>query len=150
WSSIVEHVGGPVWDDGWVTITDLDRPLLAKLPWSMSGGSALHVHTQIENSTTSTLDSRAKLGLSGIIGEESAYFTGASRSLEGRIEVIRGTVDGTNIRVWVVYRTTLMVSPYSWTWTPLAPASIPGTLRHLWALRTTLHARKRFSVSLKE
>ena len=41
WTSIVEHVDDPGWDDGWITVTDLDRTLLATHPWSLSGGGAV-------------------------------------------------------------------------------------------------------------
>ena len=40
WTSIIEHVDDPGWDDGWVTVADLDRTLLATHPWSLSGGGA--------------------------------------------------------------------------------------------------------------
>ena len=40
WTSIVEHVDEPGWDDDWVTITDLDRTLLSTHPWSLTGGGA--------------------------------------------------------------------------------------------------------------
>ena len=36
WTSIAEHVDEPGWNDGWVTVTDLDRTLLASHPWSLS------------------------------------------------------------------------------------------------------------------
>ena len=41
WTSIVEHIDDPGWDDGWITVTDLDRSLLATHPWSLSGGGAV-------------------------------------------------------------------------------------------------------------
>ena len=41
WTSISEHVDDPGWDDGWVTVADLDRTLLATHPWSLSGGGAV-------------------------------------------------------------------------------------------------------------
>ena len=31
----------PGWDDGWITVADLDRALLATHPWSLSGGGAV-------------------------------------------------------------------------------------------------------------
>ena len=46
WTSIVEHVDDSGWDDGWVTVTDLDRTLLATHPWSLSGGGAVRLLRQ--------------------------------------------------------------------------------------------------------
>ena len=65
WTSIVEHVDDPGWDDGWVTVTDLDRTLLATHPWSLSGGGAVEL-----DGRRSKRSGRSALGM--IVGLELA------------------------------------------------------------------------------
>ena len=47
WTSISEHVDDPGWDDGWITVADLDRTLLATHPWSLSGGGAVDLMSAV-------------------------------------------------------------------------------------------------------
>ena len=54
WTSIVEHVDDPGWDDEWITVTDLDRTLLATHPWSLSGGGAIGLLETIEAAAIET------------------------------------------------------------------------------------------------
>ncbi len=49
WTSIIEHVDTPGWDDDWVTVIDLERGLLASHPWSLSGGGAVELMAAIEH-----------------------------------------------------------------------------------------------------
>ena len=48
WTSITEHIDDPGWEDGYVTVTELDRTLLASHPWSLSGGGAVQLRHRIE------------------------------------------------------------------------------------------------------
>ena len=45
WTSIRDHTDEPLtegetWDNRWITVTDLDRAILAHHPWSLTGGRA--------------------------------------------------------------------------------------------------------------
>ena len=43
WTSIVEHVDEPGWNDEWITVADIGRTRLAAHPWSLSGGGAIEL-----------------------------------------------------------------------------------------------------------
>lgn len=74
WASIVEHVDSPEWDDEWITVTDLDRSLLANHPWSLSGGGSVDVMQSIEAARIRTLGSDSEdIGIVAVIGEEEAF-----------------------------------------------------------------------------
>jgi Domain of unknown function (DUF7008)/Eco57I restriction-modification methylase len=74
WSSIIEHIDAPGWDDDWVTITDLDRTRLLTHPWSLTGGGAVELLEKIEQSRLRTLrDDAAEIGIVAVLGEEEAF-----------------------------------------------------------------------------
>ena len=61
WSAIVDHIDEPGWNDDWITITDLDRKLLATHPWSLSGGGAVELAEAIERSSPGRVSERSTL-----------------------------------------------------------------------------------------
>lgn len=150
WTSIINHIEEPGWDDEWITVANLDRALLTTHPWALRGGASIAVLGRLEEAGSRFLGSISELGLALITGEESAYFAGNSRAITDRIEVIKPTADGTNISDWRLEQKTPLVSPYSEDWKLFSETSIPVTIRHLWPLKTTLYERKRFSVSLRD
>jgi hypothetical protein len=74
WASITEHVDNPGWDDQWVTITDLDRTLLAKHPWSLSGGGAIQLQNRIDTTVSRLSDKVTVIGRTCHTGADEAYF----------------------------------------------------------------------------
>jgi hypothetical protein len=74
WRSLVEHVDQSGWNDGWVTIADLPLSMLAKHPWSLTGGVARSLQTAIERAGAGTLQQVAEaIGIVAVIGEEEAF-----------------------------------------------------------------------------
>ena len=55
WTSIVNHVDDPGWNDGWISVVDLDRKLLATHPWSLRGGGALQLREFLESTAVKRL-----------------------------------------------------------------------------------------------
>ena len=77
WTDITEHVDQPGWDDGWITVTDLDRKLLATHPWSLTGGGAVQLQEQLESAGSAKLASRVtEIGFGAVTREDSAYMIG--------------------------------------------------------------------------
>jgi hypothetical protein len=71
WTSIVDHVSDRAWDDGWITVTDLERRLLATHPWSLSGGGAVQLLEAVELAARSRVSARAyRVGVFGIMGAD--------------------------------------------------------------------------------
>ena len=90
WASIVQHVGSLGWDDGWITVTDLKRALLAKHPWSLTGGGAIALTQAIQESSACSLGSVSQeIGIVAVIGEEEAFEV-SPQSSESVIPVVLG------------------------------------------------------------
>jgi hypothetical protein len=146
WRSIVDHIDTPGWDDSWVTITELDRQVLASHPWSLSGGSALQVLQSIESNSAVRLKIHiGRAGFFGISGFDELAL--ASRVTFRRWGVLKEFakvhVAGEEVRdwrmlpsedIWYPYRDRQLVSPDE-----------AGAAVFLWPHRTHLGARKTFS-----
>lgn len=148
WSAIVQHVDEPGWDDKWVTVTDLDRKLLGRHPWSLSGGGAIDLLELLGRTARSDVRSRAyRVGVFGIMGADDVMITdcpvASRRHLESRW--IKPLVVGDVIRDFRVEATKPTWFPYddSHGLQPLEPASSWG--RYLWPMRTELWNRATFS-----
>jgi hypothetical protein len=76
WTSIVEHVDEPGWDDGWVTIADLSRTTLRAHPWSLSGGGAAQLLRCVDEIGTRTIGDviRGKIGFASFPGADDCFF----------------------------------------------------------------------------
>ncbi|WP_425556367.1 Eco57I restriction-modification methylase domain-containing protein, partial [Kitasatospora nipponensis] len=48
WSSIVNHVDDPGFENDWVTVANLDRSALNGHPWSLAGGGAVELSEAIQ------------------------------------------------------------------------------------------------------
>jgi len=59
WTSIVDHIADANWNDSWITVTDLDRTLLATHPWSLTGGGATDLMQAVEGGGAGSLRSPA-------------------------------------------------------------------------------------------
>ncbi len=148
WTSIVEHIDDPGWDDGWVTIADLNRRLLEKHPWSLTGGGAIRLKERIEASGGGLLGTWASdIGFGAVTREDEAYMLG-SRTLTRRgIPSLyrRPLVEGKAIREWAIDSYDESLWPYN-----------PETLkaeesfeiqRVLWPFRTILASRVAYGAS---
>lgn len=103
WESIITHVGDEEWDDEWITVTNLSRKLLAKHPWSLSGGGAIQLKECIEQACNRSLGNfSADVGFGAVTREDEAYMLGsATLSRRGvSSEYRRILVPGKIIREW--------------------------------------------------
>jgi hypothetical protein len=141
WTSISEHVDDPGWDDDWVTIADLDRPLLASHPWSLSGGGAVELKTRMNAYAKSLGQIASNIGFMAITREDDAYALGAAsmRRLAIQKSLMRPMVAGTDVRDWQANRAHLALCTYD----DQANASIDeAALRLLWSVKSFLLNRR--------
>lgn len=76
WRSIVDHLDQPGYDDGWTSTADLSRILLAKHPWSLTGGGAVEL-TALLNGSAHRLSSRGvSIGAQVITGDDDQFVAG--------------------------------------------------------------------------
>jgi hypothetical protein len=147
WKSIIDHIDVLGWDDGWITVKDLGRDLLSKHPWSLTGGAAVAVQQAVELNTGKSLAARGvKVGGLVTTGEDSAYEIGGPSALHRmRIQHARQLVLGESVRDYVIYPSEYVVFPYSTDLSLEHLDALGEEMKILWANKTTLMARKRFS-----
>lgn len=146
WTAITEHVDDHGWDDGWVTVTDLDRTLLARHPWSLSGGGAVQLVEAIQAASSVRLLAKisSPIGRSVRAGADEAFMRPSNwrpgaPDLQSRLRVL---LTGEDIRDWNASPQFNILYPYEYgTGNPVDA----GISSELWPLRTVLAARGTFS-----
>jgi len=148
WTSIIEHVDSPGWDDGWVTVTDLERNLLANHPWSLTGGGAVTLHAAVSRYSRRTLGDRVKrIGFFADSHADEAFFL--PPQFVDRLAVSQAhsasAVRGDGVRDWQVGAQEDVLFPYDSRHDLIDLADLgQGAGRYLWRLRTLLGARSTF------
>ncbi|WP_395109991.1 BREX-2 system adenine-specific DNA-methyltransferase PglX [Actinomadura sp. SCN-SB] len=104
WSAITAQVNEPGSDSEWVTVEDLERPALARHPWSLTGGGAGELKETIEKSATARIsDVTDSIGFHDILGEDEVFSASRKTSLwKSRKIPTRPLISGDLVRDWVV------------------------------------------------
>jgi hypothetical protein len=115
WTSIVEHVDIDSWEDAWVTVTDLDRSLLAAHPWSLSGGGAVALRQALGRGGVRYLSAVVEsIGFAAITGDDDVFVAGASipkHWLRAGMPV-RPFVEGDRVRDFGLHESSIVAFPY--------------------------------------
>jgi hypothetical protein len=142
WSSIAEHVDDPGYDDGWITVTDLDRTLLATHPWSLTGGGAVQLRDRIERGCSRKLAADiTEIGFGAVTREDDAFMIGEGLMRRRSISCDHSLpmIDGEDVRDWRLGAGTSILWPYN-RYT-LKVESDDALLRLLWPDRASLQRR---------
>ncbi|MCY1675612.1 BREX-2 system adenine-specific DNA-methyltransferase PglX [Pseudarthrobacter sp. SL88] len=147
WRALAENIDNPGHDSEWISIVDLARESLARHPWSLSGGGANAVLTQIEANARGTLkDKTLRIGFYGDSHADEIFFLPrhfASRiglSLEYAPDATRG--DG--VRDWAANFSERAFRPYDKDGKLRVDAAVGSTLKHFWPFRSVLWGRNVF------
>jgi hypothetical protein len=150
WTSIVEHVDDPGWEDEWVTITDLDRASLARHPWSLGGGDIIGLLKQIERASGAKLcDHNVIVGRTTHTGSDECFYR--PRHSFATLDLLNEAipvVKGEDIRD---YR----LDPSDWTLFPYGEQGedrLPGNgfFKAVWPVRTIMASRVDYQQTLAE
>ena len=146
WTSIVDHIATPDYENTFISIADLSRQSLASHPWSLSGGGAVDLSRAINAQTKSLLGAVAvRIGFQAMSHADEEF----TRPMCWRdrndvdLSLWPQLVIGTDVRD---FRTT---SP-DVTWFPYERAQLlsnPHTsiqATHLWRYRSVLESRATF------
>jgi hypothetical protein len=153
WQSIVEHVDEPGHDDGWTGTTDLDRIVLNRHPWSLTGGGALDLGRRIASSATKLLgDVAFEIGRTTVVGEDDAwiYELAAVRSQRYASLPFRPFIVGEQVRDFVLTLATVVLNPYRDSANSIPVERDSPAVDHLWPLRSVLSARVVFEKTLAQ
>ena len=142
WTSITGHITEPGFEDGYISVVELERALLRSHPWSLSGGGAVELLESIETASTAMLsDTSPDGGFGAVTAEDSAYLVGeeALKRLGVEPRYIRPVVEGDSVRDWIVRPATGALWPYANN--TLDPELSVGSQRLLWSYRRILEIR---------
>lgn len=141
WTEIVEHVNEPGYDGSFVTVTDLDRTVLNKHPWSLAGGGASELFTVIETSGEKRLRRRLSMdiGFASFPGNDEPFFLGRAWFARHTDSAVLGRdlVVGEVVRDWDIRRDEVALTPYGFDQKPV-PLVDAAWSRHLWRFRRIL------------
>lgn len=73
WSSIVQHIDEPGYEDQWISVVDLSREQLARHPWSLTGGGADQLMSELDAMTGRLSERVESIGFAAITGEDEAF-----------------------------------------------------------------------------
>lgn len=143
WRAIVEHIDDSWWDDEWITVTDLDRSLLATHPWSLTGGGAVELQAAVESGSHRQLGDviSGKVGFASFPGADSAFSAPRMALKRGGVpdSLIRAVISGDVVRDWVIHGGEWALTPYDSS-ARLVGLDSRGWARRQWPFRTTLGA----------
>ncbi|SDS27690.1 BREX-2 system adenine-specific DNA-methyltransferase PglX [Actinopolymorpha singaporensis] len=116
WSSITNNVDTPGVADEYVSVADVDRLLLSKHPWSLSGGGAPELFLRVEGAAIGRLSSRVMLiGRTTHTGSDESYFSSAGTWARFGVSdpQIAALVEGDRVRDWHIATVTEALFPYN-------------------------------------
>lgn len=114
WSEIAEHFADASYDGQFVTVRDLDRAVLGRYPWSLSGGGASDIKELVEAAAESRLaDAVESIGFAAITGDDDIF---VRRIRSGPLALssvpTRRFVEGDRVRDFSILGGDVAVFPY--------------------------------------
>ena len=139
WTEIVEHIDQPGYDGSFVTVTELDRSLLTKHPWSLSGGGASDVKALLDGGAAATLESVSEsLGITSFTLEDDVFVRSSRALARFGAELTRPMVLGDQLRNWSCDGDSVAIFPYGESFDPVDVEDWPRVFRLMWPYRTNL------------
>lgn len=142
WTSIVEHVDQPGYDDQWVSIAELPRENLHQHPWSLAGGGAIELQAAIEGNCKANLDNAiaGKIGFASFPGADDAFFGPATSLLRSGVPsaYVKTVILGEAVRDWDIREIESSFAPYDDQFNEIPLDETAEWFRRQWPLRNTL------------
>lgn len=150
WSEIAEHADESGYAGNFISVTDLDRAVLNKHPWSLSGGGASEVKKLLDDAGVSTLESVSdSLGITSFTLEDEVFVRRSRALTRFGVELTRPMVLGDQLRDWNYDGDSVAIFPYDESFTPVDAEDLPGLFRLMWPFRTNLSNSMMFSGNTK-
>ncbi|QCQ90492.1 BREX-2 system adenine-specific DNA-methyltransferase PglX [Rhodococcus sp. SGAir0479] len=149
WRSIVDHVDEPGFEDPWISVEDLNRDLLGKHPWSLSGGGAVETQRAIQDATTSVLNDHIEgpIGRAIRAGSDDAFIRPRLGIRITPSDPFRELILGEEVRDWGARPANLIFYPYRYGTSEIDVQAPP---KSLWPYRRTLEERRTFQGNMAD
>ncbi|MFX0595225.1 BREX-2 system adenine-specific DNA-methyltransferase PglX [Melissospora conviva] len=147
WTEISEHVDDAVYDGKYISVSDIDRSVLSRHPWSLSGGGASQLMEIIKSAGVQTPSAMAyRIGFFGIQGADDAFMVPSfiPRRLDA-VESFKPLVFGDQVRDFRILAAEPTFFPYSPEHDLLPLDAQSAVAVRLWPLRSELGQRATFS-----
>lgn len=145
WRSIIDLLDRPGSENNYVSSVLHERGLYAVHPWSVGGGGALELKSEIESGCNRRLGGMASvIGRIAHTGADDAYFfpVGALARLGVEEKKIIPLVEGDTVRDWVIKPRTEAIFPYDDSLSVIPESSSSPVIRLLWPFKQQLAARR--------
>ncbi|MGC5163000.1 BREX-2 system adenine-specific DNA-methyltransferase PglX [Rhodococcus sp. DT1] len=148
WTSIVDHVDQPGYEDQWVSILDLPRNNLRRHPWSLSGGGAVELLEALNAQRSASIkDYQKRIGFFGDSHADEAFFIPLQHvsRLGGLSAQLRLSTRGDAVRDWTAQFDEAAIVPYDVHLHLVDDSMLNARLaQELWRSRTVLGNRSTF------
>jgi len=149
WTSITEHVDSPGSQTEYVSVSELERGVLARYPWSLSGGGASDLLATLEVSQRKLAGIIVEAGITSVTGEDDVYvFPADDVARRAGSRHTRHVVLGDAVRDWAETGTEAALWPYSDDFNLLDIDDCPDLFKLLRPFKTNLSKRKRFGTPM--
>lgn len=147
WQAILHQIDQRDSISEWISVSDTERAVFSKHPWSIKGGGAAELREQLENRTDAVFNSAVvDAGFFGISAADDVYLLPlyAPRTIGFQSEFFKPVVSGDEVRDWQLTPEQSIIFPYK----DGALADIrsdSATFKYLWPFRNFLWSRTTFS-----
>lgn len=148
WSAIIEQIDTNGSEGDYVGVSDTDRSVFCKHPWSIGGGGATELKAKLEFGAQTLRSISAEIGITSVNGEDELFLLqDYSHAERINIEHVRSMITGDLIRDWVASSI-----PAVWLYDEMFNLfdihTLEKTKKYFWNARVTLGKRKRFGTPM--
>jgi hypothetical protein len=141
WQAIVNQINHPGSESEWVSVAETPRTVLARFPWSLSGGGAGDVKMRIEECAELRLRHVVEsVGITSFTLEDDLYLlpqhSARRRGLPSKRLRVMAVGDG--LRDWHEAEFDAAVFPYDGDFQPIDVEGEPFLMRYMWPARHVL------------
>jgi hypothetical protein len=147
WQAILHQIDQRDSISEWISVSDTERAVFSKHPWSIKGGGAAELREQLESRTDAVFNSAVgDAGFFGISAADDVYLLPlyAPRTIGFQSEFFKPVVSGDEVRDWQLTPEQSIIFPYK----DGALADIrsdSATFKYLWPFRNFLWSRTTFA-----
>ena len=146
WREIADNIDNPGYTGHFRSVVDLPREVLARHPWSLSGGGAIELRGILDASKGRLDNIVRSWGAVVLTRADPVFVWDRAAAVLGR-ELFRPFVTGEDVRDWRIEPRSTLIYPYG---DDRQPVEDPRVLRKLWPYRVDLRERVAFGLGQLE